>query len=411
MRLRSDVPIATSLSGGLDSSAVACAISELGRRGTVDHVPRDWQRAFVACFPGTGLDEESYAKQVVAYSSMRPHYYTVDINVALEEIERVIFDLEEIFTTPLVGPWAIYREMRRGNVSVSLDGHGADELLGGYHFFVEKAIEEMYGPAFRPSRFFDLRRVHAGLTGGTYMGGSGELLSHRGTTTELTTLARRVLQHLGLLYPLRRVAAATQARWTGAPANEPLLPPLTESGLLLGKEPAEPRLAHAGALQRMLYAWFHEGLLPTFLRCIDRASMAHGIEVRMPFLDWRLVTLGFGLPDESKIGGGYTKRILRLAMKGLMPDEVRLRTQKIHFSSPIGDWARGRLGPRLLDIGASRAFLEASAWNGKVARGAIEHAVAGKSSITTVWPVINAYMLQQTFVNAAQEASRSFVDA
>jgi hypothetical protein len=75
-----------------------------------------------------------------------------------------------------------------------------------------------------------------------------------------------------------------------------------------------------------------------------------------------------------------------------MPDEIRLRTQKTHFSSPIGDSARGRLGPRLLDIGASPAFLEASAWNGKIARGAIEHAVAGKSRITDVWPVVNAYI-------------------
>jgi asparagine synthase (glutamine-hydrolysing) len=94
----------------------------------------------------------------------------------------------------------------------------------------------------------------------------------------------------------------------------------------------------------MLYAWFHQGLLPTFLLCIDRASMAHGIEVRAPFLDWRLVTLAFGFPEESKIGGGCTKRILRLAMKGIMPDKIRLQTQKIHFSSPIGDWARGLLG-------------------------------------------------------------------
>jgi asparagine synthase (glutamine-hydrolysing) len=301
--------------------------------------------------------------------------------------------------------------MRRSNISVSLDGHGSDELLGGYHFFVEAAIAEMYGSAFRPGRFLDLKRVHAGLVGGTFMGGSGELLSHRGTMTELTTLAKQVLRRLGLLGPLRRVAAATLSRWTGVPKYESLLPPLTGYPNLLGNGPVEPRLAPAGALQKILYTWFHDGLLPTFLRCIDRASMAHGIEVRAPFLDWRLVTLAFGLPDESKIGGGYTKRILRLAMDGIMPDEIRLRTQKIHFSSPIGDWARGRLGPRLLDIGASQAFREASAWNGRVARGAIENAVAGKSPITDIWPVVNAYMLQQAFVNAAQEASRSLVDA
>ena len=71
LRLRSDVSIATSLSGGLDSSAVACAVGEFARRGIVDHVPDDWQRAFVACFPGTTLDERSYAEQVIAHTGMR----------------------------------------------------------------------------------------------------------------------------------------------------------------------------------------------------------------------------------------------------------------------------------------------------------------------------------------------------
>jgi asparagine synthase (glutamine-hydrolysing) len=117
----------------------------------------------------------------------------------------------------------------------------------------------------------------------------------------------------------------------------------------------------------------------------------------MPFMDWRLVTFGFALPDESKIGGGYTKRVLRMAMRELMPDPVRLRTKKVHFSSPISDWARQGLGSWLLDIAASRAFREASPWNGKAAGIAVEQAVAGKASIDPVWPVVNAYVLQQHF--------------
>ena len=62
--------------------------------------------------------------------------------------------------------------------------------------------------------------------------------------------------------------------------------------------------------------------------------MAHGVELRMPFLDWRLVCFAFSLPDESKIGGGYTKRVLREAMRGLMPEPTRARTTKIGFGPP-----------------------------------------------------------------------------
>jgi len=395
LRLRSDVAIATSLSGGLDSSAVACAISELGRRGTVDHIPEDWQRAFVACFPGTGLDERTYAEQIVEHTGMRPHYSTIDVSVAVQEIERVIFDLEDLWYVPLVGAWAIYREMRHSGMRVSLDGHGADEFLGGYHFFVQAAIEEQFGRAFRLGRYLDLNRVRAGLAGGTRVGGSGELLAHNGVVSDLKSFTRRAttryLEQLGILDPVRHVRS-----WLSDPPTEPILPPLAGSKRIL--ESNALRLASSGtAQQKMLFDFFHVNVLPTFLRCIDRASMAHGIEVRMPFMDWRLVTFGFALPDESKIGGGYTKRVLRQAMQELMPDPVRLRTKKVHFSSPINDWARGGLGSWLLDIAASRAFRESSIWNGKAAGVAVEQAVAGKRSIDPVWPIVNAFVLQERF--------------
>jgi asparagine synthase (glutamine-hydrolysing) len=401
LRLRSDVAIATSLSGGLDSSAVACAITELGRRGVVDHVPEDWQRAFVACFPGTGLDERNYAEQIVEHTGMRPHYSTIDVGVAVQEIEQVIFDLEDLWYVPLVGAWAIYREMRHCGMRVSLDGHGADEFLGGYHFFVQAAIEEQFGMAFRLGRYLDLNSVRAGLAGGTRVGGSGELLAHRGMLSDLRSFAgrgiSRGLDALGILDPIRQVRNRGRSWLSGGPTTEPILPPLPGTKRILGRDVLQCGSKDGTAQQKMLFEFFHTSVLPTFLRCIDRASMAHGIEVRMPFMDWRLVTFGFALPDESKIGGGYTKRILRLAMRELMPDPVRLRTKKVHFSSPISDWARQGLGSWLLDIAASRAFREASAWNGKAARVAVEQAVAGKTSIDPVWPVVNAYVLQERF--------------
>ncbi len=330
LRLRSDVSIATSLSGGLDSSAVACALAELARRGPVDHVPDDWQRAFVACFPGTTLDERSYAEQVIAHTGMRAHYCTIDDGAAAQELEKIVFDLEDIFGVPMVGAWAIYREMRRSGMRVSLDGHGADELLAGYSQLVDIAIN---APPDTLARYWDLRHVRTGMAGGTNIGISGALLEAPSVKDDLRFLVKKGLTQLGLLELVRRarqqagLARVKRLRYFNPDAS------LTSSSFL----------RHAQSF------WFHDGLLPTFLRCIDRASMAHGIEMRMPFLDWRLVTFGFALSDESKLGGGFTKRILRLAMKDLMPDPVRLRTQKIHFSTPITEWGRGVLRTWLLD--------------------------------------------------------------
>src|SRR5690606_1095090 len=91
-------------------------------------------------------------------------------------------------------------------------------------------------------------------------------------------------------------------------------------------------------LNRQLYLDFHYLKLPGILRNFDRCSMAHGVEVRMPFMDWRLVCFLTALPEASKVGGGWTKRILREAMKGILPESIRTRKLKIGFNSPLPEW-------------------------------------------------------------------------
>jgi len=153
--------------------------------------------------------------------------------------------------------------------------------------------------------------------------------------------------------------------------------------------------------QAMLFSWFHKGLLPTLLRNFDRASMAHGVETRMPFMDWRLVTYSFALPETSKLGGGFTKRVLREAMKGIMPDSIRLRRNKFGFVSPINSWTRGPLNAWVRDVCASQSFLESPVWNGLDVRSFVDRAVVAQKSIAPVWPIIQAYVLQQSFKTQA----------
>lgn len=265
LRLRADVPVGTCLSGGVDSSAVASTMAHLHRTGATDlsRTPRDWQRAFIADFPDTALNERTYADEVVAHTGAKPHYWRFDQHDAVQHVLASVWSMEEVYGGLATPVWCLYRELRRTGVLVSLDGHGGDELLGGYSWYLD---------------------------------------------------------------------------WMQTQANA------------------------------NLSRDFHSTLLPAILRNFDRCSMAHGIEVRMPFMDWRLVTFAHALPIESKLGGGYTKRILRDAMAGLVPDRVRLRRFKIGFNSPMVEWYNGGLAPLITSIVQHPLWLESPHWNGPALR-------------------------------------------
>lgn len=351
------------------------------------------------------MDEERYARTVVDHFGLTPRYYVVDEAEALRHLEDVVFAYESVYWVPLVGPWSIYRQMRQDGVVVSLDGHGADELLGGYHFFIERELEALLGLHFRPGRYRDLKRTLAGM-----VGGSADLLNV-GLAGDMRLLARRVLAQSGIAPQLRRLRGGARAmarRLAGAsqPGPSPAAPPpLLPQPLLkplagptqLYDEGADQRYRDMSSLGRGLYIWFHHSVLPTLLRNYDRASMAHGVEVRMPFMDWRLVTYAFSLPDQSKIGGGYTKRVLRDAMAGRLPDEIRLRTNKIGFTSPTDQWLRGALKTWMSDCISDRDFRESAVWNGGAVRQAADDAVNGKGGFGAIWPILNAYALQKRF--------------
>jgi asparagine synthase (glutamine-hydrolysing) len=102
-------------------------------------------------------------------------------------------------------------------------------------------------------------------------------------------------------------------------------------------------------LNKQLYRSSFETILPTLLRNYDRYSMINGVEIRMPFLDHRIVSFAFSIPGSSKVRKGYTKAIVRDAMKGFFPDDIRLLKRKIGFHSPITEWMKGPLKEWLSD--------------------------------------------------------------
>ena len=317
IRLRSDVPVGTCLSGGFDSSAITCAISEImGRNAHEAREAKSWRHAFIGSFPGQSNDETAAALQVAAYADVEAHVSVIGNDDALAHITQVLSDLGDVYISLPTAPWQIYRQLRLAGIVVSLDGHGADELMGAY-----RNDGDLLG--------YWLRNLLA-------------LLSRRSTL-----LARMIESAKATLLTMKGLNFVRGHRWTsipshGTPFDDDVLPP------------------HWGALNQRLYQMFHATILPTILRNFDRMSMAHGIEVRMPFMDWRLVTYVMALPDNAKADTQRSKLVARDAMVGSMPENIRTDTRKVGFNSPMPGWMNGPLAPWVEKVLSSDAPVYAS---------------------------------------------------
>jgi asparagine synthase (glutamine-hydrolysing) len=371
LRLRSDVPVATSLSGGVDSTAVLCSLAAINSSRTapsiIERRTKDWQRAFIATFPDTPQDERRYAEIAVRYAGAVPYYRPMSAETALNELDRVIYDFEDIYSTLPAPIWAIYREMRRHGITVSLDGHGSDEMLAGYGHYLHAALRTTAGFLRAPIRTLDLLGTFYDL----YAQDGPEPRPSRIWLILKSDPVLRFFERAGTAI-YRRTRTRLQ-QWNGSylgPAAPWVRLPTLDNLQVDRKEKAA--INALGPLNAHLYRDFHQTILPTILRNFDRCSMAHGIEVRMPFMDWRLVSFVFSLPEKSKVGGGFTKRILREAMRGTMPEAIRTRKNKIGFCSPLANWFNGPLRDWVWEQVNERDFLDNDIWDGPVIRAFVE---------------------------------------
>jgi asparagine synthase (glutamine-hydrolysing) len=356
VRMRSDVPLCTSLSGGMDSSSVLCGISSLSG-ATQERRPQDWRKAFIASFPGTSQDETSLALATAQAAGAEPVVETLNMETLAAHFDEVIRQMDDVYDQDIqVGAYLVYRAQRRRGLTVSLDGHGGDETLAGYRQFAWQGMDEAMRH-HRWGRALDLRRTLQGMY-------PPERRSEVPGVTDL--LRGRYLRPLA-----RRLQVAKTE--TEQPVHEEWLK----------VKPAAPRWQNPEDEKRMraegrdslfisLYRETHGKLLPTILRQFERASMAHGVEVRSPFMDWRLVVLAFSLPGESKLGHGLSKRILREAVRGMVPEDVRTRTVKTAFANPLQEWLAGPLQPWILDRLRKPGFLQSALWDGPAIAAAVE---------------------------------------
>jgi len=327
LRLISDVPVGTALSGGLDSTAVYSTVYDILKNESLGRVNKDSQRAFSAIFPGLQQDERVFAEQAVRFTGGSLNLIETNYDHLIDDIEKETEIGDFLQTSPITAVSSVYKGMRSNGIIVSMDGHGVDEMLYGYRDMVYNLFNYHLNKGERQS----FRRYREVLIKTYHSDNQKALIANldRAEATEFGFMA-------GLKRQLKSVARKAvkkeiDRRMSYLPQHMPEM--LGQSYDFSSKALPE----------RMVYHEFFEHCLPALLRNFDRASMMNSVEIRMPFMDWRLVSYVFSLPTESKIGEGYTKLLVRNAMKGRMDESLRTRTYKVGIGSPVEHWLNGSL--------------------------------------------------------------------
>ena len=415
VRMRSDVPIGTALSGGLDSSSILCSMSHVRKPGVDDgeRLAKSWQKAFVLAYSGTSHDERRHAQMVAEHAGADPIIQEIRPDqIDPADITNSILSFEAIQNAePSLGPWLIYREMCRAGVKVSIDGLGGDETLAGYHEYLPIAMKDSIWPLPRPVQWHELQAILKGLYEQDISEGAkphiptvGDVVKSLGPSIGAgKALISQILEKWPRSHNLA-VDGLRLLRSVGGGKND------GRSSNWLRLRPRRPEMKYRekkvsgwGYLQQYLYDDFHYGTNARSLRNFDRMSMAHGVESRAPFMDWRLVCFAFSIPTQSKLGAGFTKLILREAMRDVLPEEIRCRKGKLGFSSPMPVWYRYGLKEQVLDSLNSQEFLESEIWNGPVIRTYTEKCYQQEDYVSAVksWKFIQAHSLMDGFKRLA----------
>lgn len=300
LRLISEVPIGTSFSGGLDSSSIVCIVNRLIRSGlTNKKLIGDRQKTFSLVFEDRKIDERKYITAVLRKTDAERNFTTPTSKECWDALKNFVYHQDEpCGGLTVFGQWSVMK-LASKKVTVLLDGQGGDELLAGYDYY--------YLDYFR-----DLWR-----------------------TKKVFRLLAESIMALDFIIPLIKMSLSQ--RNTKAQIQNILNPEFCKKyESIVNQEVAQ----HPTMLADRLYLSVIKNHIPQLLRYEDRNSMAFSIEARVPFLDYRLVEYVFSLPVSYKIRNGWTKFILRDAMTGILPDEVRLRRKKLGYAVPDAKWLK-----------------------------------------------------------------------
>lgn len=364
LRLRSDVPVGSCLSGGLDSSAIVCAADRILARKL---------KTFSACFEDDRYDERPFIRQVVEWTGAESHRTFPTAKELHACLERLVWQQDEPFgSTSIFAQWTVMRLAAESGVKVLLDGQGADELMAGYH----GCFGAFYADLFRQGSWRQLWKEWWAYRG-----------RHAGMPPQLVANFARGLGSPGLVQAMRGIYNGN-LRW------------MDREFARTWYDDEPPDHGCDSLLRGMQHRLLTRHGLRALLRHEDRNAMAFGVEARLPFLDVRLVEFLFRLESGWKLGDGWTKVILRESLQGVLPPTIQWRVDKMGFATPEDEWFRGDLATLARDVlSEGRSQDRGYLYIPGIHRELVAH-ISGQRSIgPTIWRWVNLELWCRLFLD------------
>jgi asparagine synthase (glutamine-hydrolysing) len=318
LHFRSDVEVGAALSGGLDSSSIVAVAANM--------IPDKTIKTFNIYYEGSGaVDERPFVYELAKkYKNIDPYYYSPKDDELADAFDKVIYHQDvPISGSSAISQYFVMKTAREHNVTVLLDGQGADEYLGGYMHTFNRMIgsQIQQKKLFQALRLFQLHKKEHGLP------------TKEAAMVLLKSFYTASHNESGIFnYELNRLKPLLNRKFQNM------------SGLLNIQDVFKDKI------DNFFYHLLFSTSLPSLLHYEDRNSMAFSLESRVPFLDHRLVEYGFSLPMEDRVKGAETKYILRQSLSGILPDAIRDRKDKKGFVTPgENKWLRGPLKHLLED--------------------------------------------------------------
>jgi asparagine synthase (glutamine-hydrolysing) len=334
VRLRSDVPVGSCLSGGLDSSSIVCIVANLLKeRGQTAG-----QETVTACYEQARYDEWNFAQEVIKKTNSRPHQIFPSFKGLQETMEKNQWHQDEpTGSTSQYSQWEVFRASHEAGLKVMIDGQGADEQLAGYG----GNDVAFYSGLLRKMKFAALL---------------DEALAYK---------KERGHWPIGFLLNAFKLN-------TGADISVPMADWLS---------PAEPAVIFpkpATSLRENLERQLYREPLPSLLRYEDRNSMAWSIESRTPFMDYRLPEFTLGLPERFTYKRGTRKEVLRSAMKDILPPAITNRRDKMGFVTPEEVWLKNEGKAWFMDgIQKTCSYFDGTLLNGPATIAHVQEIIDG----------------------------------
>ncbi|MBA4536890.1 asparagine synthase (glutamine-hydrolyzing) [Bacillus aquiflavi] len=304
--MRSDVPLGSFLSGGIDSSIIASIASKFNPK----------IKTFSVGFERNGFSEIDVAKETAEKIGVENINYVITPEEYMNELPKIMWHMDDPLADPACVPLYFVAREARKHVSVVLSGEGADELFGGYNIYREPRSLAMFDKI--PNIFKALLRKIARMMP---EGMKGKSFIERGCT------------------PLEERYIGNAKMFTEDEKRELLLVHKEAIQYHSITKPFYEECQNYAPVEKMQYIDIHTWMRGDILLKADKTTMAHSLELRVPFLDKNVFEIASKLPTNLKIAKGTTKYILRKAAEGIVPDHV-LNRKKLGFPVPIRHWLK-----------------------------------------------------------------------